>query len=173
MGLVLGILRLQRLQLPKYEQAKPTSFRKIREQLSGVDKKAVEKMRADKKAKVEQMQKQKRDSDSEKLANHLAIAKAAAEGKKAPLAVNKIEVKAAPAPVKITVAPSKPAAAAQPARTPAQAKPKVNLNMPDFAKTGLTHAGFKPLQKARPTPTITISVAAPPKVKPPKVETWF
>jgi len=39
---------------------------------------------------------------------------------------------------------------------------------PAFGQTGLTHAGFKPLQKAAPSASITISVAAVPKPKPPK-----
>ena len=47
-------------------------------------------------------------------------------------------------------------------------KPKTAGAAPAFAKTGLTHAGFKPLQKAKPAPSISISVAAPPKPKPPK-----
>ena len=47
-------------------------------------------------------------------------------------------------------------------------KPKTAVAAPAFGKTGLTHAGFKPLQKAKPAPSISISVAAPPKPKPPK-----
>ncbi|MBR2487712.1 MAG: translation initiation factor IF-2, partial [Kiritimatiellae bacterium] len=63
----------------------------------------------------------------------------------------------------------KPAAPAKPTiRMAPGYKPKTAGAAPAFAKTGLTHAGFKPLQKAKPAPSISISVAAPPKPKPPK-----
>ncbi len=102
----------------------------------------------------------------EKLAEHLRIAAEAANGGK---------VAPAKAAKPVPVAPAAPAEEAKPA-APAKPvirmapgyKPKTPATTPAFAKTGLTHAGFKPLQKAKPAPSISISVAAPPKPKPPK-----
>ncbi len=143
---------------------------KIREALGAVDKAALEAKRAAKKAKAAELGSARREADKEALARHLAVAKAAAEGSVPP----SLPKSAAPAASKPAApAASTPAAPAKGAVRMAPAvKPKPSSPAPDFAKTGLTHAGFKPLQKARPTPTITISVAAPPKVRPPKVENY-
>ncbi|MBR2839632.1 MAG: translation initiation factor IF-2, partial [Kiritimatiellae bacterium] len=104
---------------------------------------------------------------------HLRLAREAAEGKS-------ISVVPAPAPAAAAeeVGGTAPAAATAPeaadasARKPAirmapghKAKP---LPAVSAAQTGLTKAGFKPLQKARPVAAISISVAAPPKQRPPK-----
>ncbi|MBQ3314826.1 MAG: translation initiation factor IF-2, partial [Kiritimatiellae bacterium] len=108
---------------------------------------------------------------SAKLAEHLRVAKAAAEGGKQPAAKPAEQAPAAkPGPESAAPAEAeKPAAPAKPAiRMAPGYKPKTAVVAPAFGKTGLTHAGFKPLQKAKPAPSISISVAAPPKPKPPK-----
>ena len=127
-----------------------------------------------------------------KLEEHLRIAKEAAEGKKAKVTGAGEVRKAAPDEVtakpvetavkqavaaKAAVAPAKPAIVVSPApAAPAKPvirmapgwKPKAPTAAQTFATTGLSHAGFKPLQASRPAPTISISVAAAPKPKPPK-----
>ena len=109
---------------------------------------------------------------SAKLAEHLRVAKAAAEGGKQPAAKPAEQAPAAKPGPESAAKPAeaeKPAAPAKPTiRMAPGYKPKTAGAAPAFAKTGLTHAGFKPLQKAKPAPSISISVAAPPKPKPPK-----
>ena len=109
---------------------------------------------------------------SAKLAEHLRVAKAAAEGGKQPAAKPAEQAPAAKPEPESAAKPAeaeKPAAPAKPTiRMAPGYKPKTAGAAPAFAKTGLTHAGFKPLQKAKPAPSISISVAAPPKPKPPK-----
>ena len=110
-----------------------------------------------------------------KLDAHLKIARDAADGKK-------VEMPAV-APVAPTAAKpaaagaGKPAGAASAAAPAPAAKPTIRMApgvktkaVPTIsaAQTGLTAAGFKPLQRARPTATISISVASAPKPKPPK-----
>ncbi len=115
-----------------------------------------------------------------KLEAHLKIARDAAEGKAVSLeALPKAETKAteatkeAPAVATTTAAAAAVAAAAataaaarQPIRMAPGVKPKAPV--PTIAKTGLTRAGFKPLQHARPAATISITVASAPKPRPPK-----
>ena len=102
----------------------------------------------------------------EKLAEHLRIAAEAASGGEVAPAEAAKPVPAEPA---APAEEAKPAAPAKPViRMAPGYKPKTPATTPAFAKTGLTHAGFKPLQKAKPAPSISISVAAPPKPKPPK-----
>ena len=60
------------------------------------------------------------------------------------------------------------AIAKPPLRMAPGVKPKPVIPTISAAKTGLTAAGFKPLQHARPAATISISVASAPKPKPPK-----
>ncbi len=101
-----------------------------------------------------------------KLERHLAIAKAAAEGKPLPAAT----VEPAPVAAPAKNAPAEPAA---PARQPLRMAPGVKAKSPvvpvSAAKTGLTAAsGFRPLQHSAPAHPISISVAAPAKPKPPK-----
>ena len=102
-----------------------------------------------------------------KLEKHLAIAKAAAEGRPMPVA------SAEPAPAKpAPAAPSAKEAPAAPAKPTIRMAPGVKpkpVAPVSAAKTGLTAAsGFRPLQHATPTHAISISVAAPAKPKPPK-----
>ena len=108
-----------------------------------------------------------------KLERHLAIAKAAAEGRPLPAPIAEpakvAEPKAAaPAPAK--------AASAAPAKATIRmapgVKPKVIAPV-SAAKTGLTAAsGFRPLQHSTPSHAISISVAAVAKPKPPKVDDY-
>ena len=90
----------------------------------------------------------------------------------------------APAPAK-AVAPAAPAPAPAPAAKPAPAPgvlPRITINparkdkppreggiSKGVIKVGLTSAGFKPLKPAAPQPAVRITVAAQPKVRPPKV----
>ena len=106
-----------------------------------------------------------------KLERHLAIAKAAAEGK--PVPAVSVEPNPAGAPSKSAPesvsAKEAPATPAKPAiRMAPGYKPKTVAPV-SAAKTGLTAAsGFRPLQHATPAHSISISVAAPAKPKPPK-----
>ena len=125
-----------------------------------------------------------------KLAEHLKIAKDAAEGKvvtfaapatgeakpsSSPSVAVALSVSQGAASSAAVAAPvSKGAVSAAPTapvapkiRMAPGVKPKI-LPTISAAKTGLTAAGFKPLQHARPAATISISVAAAPKPKPPK-----
>ncbi len=174
--------------------------------------------RAAKKAKAAAARQAATAAEAERLAHHLALAKAASEGKKvatavapkAPAPAPAAPKKAAPppetpaAPVKlgpisinprkpqqpakpkpaisISVAPAQPAAA-QPAAPAAPARPAIRMapgHKPKVAvkpalqagpvKVGLTAAGFKPLPHAPAgSGAIRITVAAQPKVRPPKV----
>ena len=139
---------------------------RLREALAGVDAAAVQAKRQAKAEKAAAMRKDARAGEQEALERHLSIAKKAAEGAKVST------LAAAPAPVAPKPAPT----AQKPDETPA-AKPAIRMApghkakpLPSIsaAKTGLTAAGFKPLQHARPSAAITISVAAAPKPKPPK-----
>ena len=111
-----------------------------------------------------------------KLDAHLKIARDAADGKKVEMPA---VAPAAPAAAKKPAAAGagKPAGAAPAAAPTPAAKPTIRMApgvkpkvVPTIsaAQTGLTAAGFKPLQRARPTATISISVASAPKPKPPK-----
>ena len=125
-----------------------------------------------------------------KLAEHLKVAKEAAEGasrpsfagekpasvaKAAAPVVKAVEAKSAvPAKPVILVSPVPVTASPGPAAKPA---PKIRMApgykpkpLPTIsaAATGLTAAGFKPLQHAKPPATISISVAVAPKPRPPK-----
>ena len=106
-----------------------------------------------------------------KLERHLAIAKAAAEGK--PMPAVSVEPTPAAEPSKsapqTASAKEAPAAPAKPTiRMAPGVKPKTVAPV-SAAKTGLTAAsGFRPLQHATPSHSISISVAAPAKPKPPK-----
>ncbi|MCR5752318.1 MAG: translation initiation factor IF-2, partial [Kiritimatiellae bacterium] len=74
----------------------------------------------------------------------------------------------APAPAPVEKAAQQTPPPAPKIRMAPGFKPKPSAAAQTFATTGLSHAGFKPLQAARPTPTISISVAVAPKPKPPK-----
>ena len=111
-----------------------------------------------------------------KLDAHLKIARDAADGKKVEMpAVAPVAPTAAKKPA--GAGAGKPAGAAPAAVPPPAAKPTIRMApgvkpkvVPTIsaAQTGLTAAGFPPLQRARPTATISISVASAPKPKPPK-----
>ena len=108
-----------------------------------------------------------------KLDAHLKIARDAADGKKvempavAPTAAKKPAGAGAGKPAGAAPAAVPPPAAKPTIRMAPGVKPKVVPTI-SAAQTGLTAAGFKPLQRARPTATISISVASAPKPKPPK-----
>ncbi len=131
--------------------------------------------RKEKAEKSAQSAAQVRLGQKEKLAAHLETAKAAAEGRKpdfgkfAPPAGAKEKKPSAPAPVAQVQenSPAKPAIRMAPGH-----KPKPIGPAPEFSKTGLTSAGFKPLAKARPQATISISVAAAPKPKAVRVDDY-
>ncbi len=112
-----------------------------------------------------------------RLERHLAIAKAAAEGKPLPELPAVSAAPAEPAPAKpadvssagkdMSAAASKPAVRMAPGTKPKAIAPV------SAAKTGLTAAsGFKPLQHSAPVPSISISVAAIAKPKPPRVDDY-
>ena len=108
-----------------------------------------------------------------KLEKHLAIAKAAAEGRPMPESAAepaKVAEPKAAAPAPAKAAPVAPAKAA--IRMAPGVKPKVVAPV-SAAKTGLTAAsGFRPLQHSAPSHAISISVAAVAKPKPPKVDDY-
>ena len=108
-----------------------------------------------------------------KLERHLAIAKAAAEGRPLPAPIAE-PTKVAEAKTAAS-APAKAASAAPAKATIRMApgvKPKVIAPV-SAAKTGLTAAsGFRPLQHSTPSHAISISVAAVAKPKPPKVDDY-
>ena len=113
------------------------------------------------------------DAQKARLDEHLKLAKDAAEGKAVKISAKAPAEAQAPAPAgKQAVEPSaKPAAGPAPKAVPprpAQAHKAKPLPAVSAAQTGLTAAGFKPLQRARPVASISISVAAPPKPRPPK-----
>ena len=140
--------------------------------LANVQKTDVAAERAAKGAKAAKLAADCRAADREALNRHLEVARAAADGKSVKVAPT------APAPQAKASSPAaekpqeKPAekSAAKPVATPA--KPKPVLPTISAAKTGLTAAGFKPLAHSKPTPTISITVAAKPAAKPasPKVK---
>ena len=108
-----------------------------------------------------------------KLEKHLAIAKAAAEGR--PMPESAAEPAKVAEPKAAAPAPAKAASAAPAKATIRMApgvKPKVIAPV-SAAKTGLTAAsGFRPLQHSAPSHAISISVAAVAKPKPPKVDDY-
>ena len=126
-----------------------------------------------------------------RLDEHLKIARDAAEGKAVKL--QSLEIPAAAKPATPTTATGATGEArgtgampstgdssshlstlnSQPSTpklrmAPAAPKPRPAPPTISVASTGLTAAGFKPLQHARPTPTISITVATAPKPRPPK-----
>ena len=142
---------------------------KIREALKGADASAAKAKREAKRSKAAELNAQFFAEQRAKLDEHLRISKEAAEGaKKNGEAVSR--------PLQKKEVPS--SASGQESASPLKAKPTIR-KAPGYkpkpvptisaAKTGLTaSSGFKPLQHARPASTISISVAAAPKVRPPK-----
>ena len=100
-----------------------------------------------------------------------AVTSPVSQGAASPAAVTPSLSQGAASPAAVTPSLSQGAASAAPTapkiRMAPGVKPKI-LPTISAAKTGLTAAGFKPLQHARPAATISISVAAAPKPKPPK-----
>ena len=143
---------------------------KIRTALKGVDGAAGKAKRQAKISRAAELNAQFFAEQKAKLEEHLKIAKAAAEGKK----VEKIggggeKNDKVPLPTSTSTlhlggaaAPAKPVIRMAPGYKP---KPVPTISA---AKTGLTAAGFKPLAHAKPAATISISVAAAPKARPPK-----
>ena len=138
---------------------------KLRQALAGFAAGEIEAKRSAKRQRAAEQTATRRTADQKTLERHLAIARDAAAGKK-------VETKTAPRP------PAQPAVAAKSAsesakpdvrtaQTPASvAKPKPAIPAISAKLTGLTaHAGFKPLQKARPAAAITITVASAHKPK--------
>ena len=122
-----------------------------------------------------------------KLAEHLKIAKDAAEGKAFKAAATAAPAAAAAAVTRGTEGTREAPPSPTPSPSPLTSHPSPLTTQPSTpkirmapgvkpkviptisaAKTGLTAAGFRPLQHARPAATISISVAAAPKPKPPK-----
>ena len=136
------------------------------------------KKREDKRARAAALNAEFFAAQKAKLEEHLRIAREAAfqskkpdEGKPAtakPSPSTSTSTSPSPSPSTST-SPATPAAPAKPTLRMAPGwKPKVPSAAQTFGKTGLSHAGFKPLQSSRPAPAISISVAVAPKPKPPK-----
>ncbi len=146
----------------------------LRRAVASVDRAAIAEKRGRKSARSGELRAQLRERDRSALDRHLKIARDAAEG-------GKVETAVADAPAKApAAAPVKAPAAAAPAKAPAVEKPVIRMapgHKPKVAAPAAprevklehrNHPGFKPLQKAAPSHSITISVAAVPKPKPPK-----
>ena len=145
--------------------------RKLREALKGADAAAVAAKRQQKMSKAAELNAQFFAEQKAKLEEHLKIAKEAAEGVKP-----KLEAK-------VGVGEGKLASPALKLDTPAPTQKPVIRMAPGYkpkplptvsaAATGLkASSGFKPLAHAKPVASISISVAAPPKVRPPKPESF-
>ena len=144
---------------------------KLREALKGADAAAVAAKRQQKMSKAAELNAQFFAEQKAKLEEHLKIAKEAAEGVKPKLEakVGAGEGKLASPALKLdTPAPTqKPVIRMAPGYKP---KPLPTVSA---AATGLkASSGFKPLAHAKPVASISISVAAAPKVRPPKPESF-
>ena len=145
---------------------------RLRGALAGTDRSVLEAKRATKAKTAAELNAAFFAEQKAKLAEHLRIAKEAAEGCSVAKALQKAVETAAKESlaVKPGVKPAEPepaASAAPKIRMAPGVKPKPAPTI-SAAATGLTAKGFKPIQRARPAATISISVAAPPKPKPPK-----
>ena len=141
--------------------------RTLRAALANVQKRDAAKARAAKRDLAKELNAKFFAEQRAKLEKHLAVAKAAAEGKSVkidpPSAVEPKKPAAKPeqAPVAVKPSPAKPAPAPRP------------IKAVSAAKTGLTSTGFRPVQHSAPPRTISISVAVAPKPpKPPKVDDY-
>ena len=145
----------------------------LRKAVAGMGGNNVEEVRAAKRARAGEIKRKSVDADRASLERHLKTARDAAEGRKVDTVV-KAAAPAAPAPVaeQAEAKPQEKAAEKPQIRmAPPLAKPKAPAPAVSATQTGLrAGAGFKPLQKAKPTASITITVAAtpPPKPKAPK-----
>ena len=144
---------------------------KFREALKGADAATVAAKRQQKMSKAAELNAQFFAEQKAKLEEHLKIAKEAAEGVKP-----KLEAK-------VGVGEGKLASPALKLDTPAPTQKPVIRMAPGYkpkplptvsaAATGLkASSGFKPLAHAKPVASISISVAAAPKVRPPKPESF-
>ena len=146
---------------------------KIKEALASIDSGATKKKREEKLRKASVLNAEFFAKQRARLDEHLKIASDAAKSEKpSKLAANNAskENKAAPAK-EVAKVSSEPKAAQENAKAPLRMAPGVKKPAgpaPEFAKTGLTRTGFKPLQKARPAPSISITVASPAAAKPQK-----
>ena len=146
---------------------------RIREALGGADKSAMAARRASKAKIASQLNAAFFAEQKTRLAEHLRIAKDAVGGRK-PRAAGDAQAPKAEGGNGKPAASGNAGAAHAPAPA-APATPKIRM-APGYkpkpaptisaASTGLTAKGFKPIQRARPAATISISVAAPPKPKP-------
>ena len=143
----------------------------LRKAIAKAGGKADEKARADKRVRAKELGKKAVDADRSALERHLKTAKDAAEGRKVDTTVKVVEpvkvVEKKPAEKPAEKVEEKPQIKMAP---PTPAKPKVVVPTVSAMQTGLrAGAGFKPLQKAKPTASITITVATQAKPqKPPK-----
>ena len=144
----------------------------LREAVAKLDGKGAEGVRSAKRARAGELKRKCVDADRASLDRHLKTAKDAAEGKKVDTSakvvapVGQAASKAEPAQPKVE---EKGAEKPQIKMAPPLAKPKPVMPAVSATQTGLrAGAGFKPLQKAKPAASITITVAATPPPKPPK-----
>ena len=141
---------------------------KLREALKGADAAAAAAKRQQKLSKAAELNAQFFAEQKAKLEEHLKIAKEAAEGKKSKSKVEVEQRKDSNSAVRLptttaTATPAKPVIRMAPGYKP---KPMPSISA---AATGLkASSGFKPLAHAKPVASISISVAAAPKVRPPK-----
>ena len=148
---------------------------RIRAEMKGVDAAAVKAKRTAKLSKAAELNAQFFAEQKAKLEEHLRIARLAAESCKQVSAAKSLvpgadkEGSSSSAPSTKHQAPSTQSPAKPVIRMAPGHKPKPVLPTVSAAQTGLTAAsGFKPLQHARPSGGISISVAAAPKARPPK-----
>ena len=144
---------------------------KLCEALKGADASAAKAKREAKRSKAAELNAQFFSEQRAKLEEHLKIAKAAAEGRgKMP----KIGGEGDQRGNKTSAVGLQPATTAATASKPVIRmapgyKPKPIIPSVSAAQTGLTaSSGFKPLQHAKPASSISISVAAAPKSRPPR-----
>ena len=135
---------------------------KLRAALAGADKSALAAKRASKAKTAAELNAAFFAEQKAKLAEHLRIAKEAAEGGSVAKALQKAVETAAKESLAVqsetkTAEPAEPAAPAAPKiRMAPGVKPKPAPTI-SAAATGLTAKGFKPIQRARPAATISIS----------------
>ena len=141
----------------------------LRKAVANMGDKSIEERRAAKRARAGELKKKCVEADRSVLERHLTIAKEAADGKRVDTSVKVAE----PAPKAVEIESAKdnvqekPAEKPQVKAAPVAAKPKVAVATVSATQTGLrAGAGFKPLQKAKPSASITITVAATPPPKP-------
>jgi len=144
---------------------------RLREALAGADKASISGRRAEKARRAAELNAEFFAAQKAKLAEHLRVAREAADGRK----VTPVAADAAPAaPQKADTEAGADGKGEKPSQKEA---PKIRMApgvrpkpVPTIsaAATGLTSKGFKPIQRARPQATISITVAAAPKPKAPK-----